>query len=78
MPQVQNEQPQPQAQTVINVLQNELQQSNNNRVFLISLLEDTKAEALAEIAARDSRIEALLQQIADLDGHAEPSPDTDS
>jgi hypothetical protein len=58
-----NEQPQPTAETMVRVQAQEISRLNDNRLYLIALLEDTKAEALAEIAKRDQEIEELKAQI---------------
>jgi hypothetical protein len=55
--------PQPNPQTIIRVQSQEINRLNDNRLYLIALLEDTKAEALAEIGKRDGEIEALKAQI---------------
>lgn len=58
-----NDQPQPSAETIVRVQSQEINRLNDNRLYLIALLEDTKAEALAEIAKRDQQIEELKAQI---------------
>lgn len=55
--------PQPNTQTVVRVQSQEIGRLNENRLYLMALLEDTKAEALAEIAKRDQQIEELKAQI---------------
>jgi hypothetical protein len=56
--------PQPAAQTIIRMQTQEINRLNDNRIFLMALLEDTKAEALAEIGMRDEEI-ARLQGLLD-------------
>lgn len=51
--------PQPNPQTVVRIQSQEIGRLNDNRLYLIAVLEDTKAEALAEIAKRDQEIEEL-------------------
>lgn len=60
---------QPQLPTVVRMQSQELARVNENRIYLMSLLEDTKAEALAEIRQRD-------ESVADLTGKIEQMRDT--
>jgi hypothetical protein len=53
------DQPQPSPQTIIRIQSQEIERLNGNRLYLMALLEDTKAEALAEIAKRDEEIASL-------------------
>jgi hypothetical protein len=53
------DQAQPNPQTIIRIQSQEINRLNDNRLYLIALLEDTKAEALAEIAKRDEEIASL-------------------
>ena len=63
-----NDQPQPSPQTIIRIQSQEIERLNGNRLYLMALLEDTKAEALAEIAKRD---EEIAQLSARVDGFVE-------
>jgi hypothetical protein len=63
-----SEQPQPNPQTVIKTLSGELGRVNDNRLWLMAMLEETKAEALAEIAKRDQEIAELKAHVVELEG----------
>lgn len=52
--------PQPSLATVVKMQSQEIARITENRIYLMSLLEDTKAEALAEIAQRDDHIVDLV------------------
>lgn len=62
-----NEQPQPSPETIVRVQSQEISRLNDNRLYLIALLEDTKAEALAEIAKRDEEIAQLKADAVEVD-----------
>lgn len=63
----QQQAPQPNSETALRVLSEEVHRANDTRLYLLAMLEDTKAEAIAEIAARDSEIAGLKAKVEGLE-----------
>lgn len=64
------ETPQPELQTSLRIqfgeiqrLREEINNLNDNRMWLMALLQDTKADAINELAIRDSQIITLKEQL---------------
>lgn len=58
-----SQEPQVNQSTIIRVQQQEINRLNDNRVYLMTVLEEIKTEALAELAARDSEIAGLKAKL---------------
>lgn len=60
--------PQPSPQAVIRALQQELNRTNDNRIYLLALLEETREEAIRELGNRDEEIVRLNGIVSQLMG----------
>lgn len=62
--------PQPRPEVVIGVLQNEIAHLQGRLTYQMAVAEEIRAEAIAEIAARDSQIKGLEAQLDRLVGES--------
>lgn len=60
--------PQPNPQTVITIQKQEIDRLNDNRVYLIALLEDTQKEGQAEIERQHDEVARLMGVVSQLKG----------